>query len=238
MCTVTYVPTVEGFVFTSNRDEDPKRSASRIVEDQRGELTIFFPQDVEAHGTWIAYSDDDQFVCILNGAFVPHQRKKQYAMSRGMMALAYFDYKDAESFLNQFNFDGMEPFTMILYHQGDFREIKWDESDLHVRQLSTTDVYLWSSATLYTHDWWVSRSVEFQEFIARQTPDQLGIMDYHKKQLPFTIASLQALLNTTEPLTNVPVTTTSVSSIEKTDQGYAFRFQRTDGRLKLTSKTF
>ena len=38
---------------------------------------------------------------------MPHQRK-QYAMSRGMMALAYFDYKDAESFLNQFNFDEME----------------------------------------------------------------------------------------------------------------------------------
>ena len=76
---------------------------------------------------------------------------------------------------------------MILYHQGDFREIKWDESDLHVRQLSTTDVYLWSSATLYTHDWWVSRSVEFQEFIARQTPDQLGIMDYHKSSCLSTL---------------------------------------------------
>ena len=81
MCTVTYVPTAKGSVFTSNRDEDPKRSASKIVEDLRGELTIFFPQDEEAHGTWIAYSNHDQFVCILNGAFVPHQRKKQYAMS-------------------------------------------------------------------------------------------------------------------------------------------------------------
>ena len=58
------------------------------------------------------------------------------------MALAFFDYADIENFLNDFNFDGMEPFTMILYHQGDFRELKWDEANLHVRTLSTDEVYL------------------------------------------------------------------------------------------------
>ena len=41
-------------MFTSNRDEDPKRSASRIVEDKRGETTVYFPQDEEAHRSWIA----------------------------------------------------------------------------------------------------------------------------------------------------------------------------------------
>ena len=238
MCTVTYVPTKKGFVFTSNRDEDPKRSASRIVEDKRGETTVYFPQDEEAHGSWIAYSNQDQFICILNGAFEPHQRKSRYTMSRGIMALAFFDYADIENFLNDFNFDGMEPFTMILFHQGDFRELKWDEVNLHVRTLSTDEVYLWSSATLYTKDWWVDRSVRFQEFVSRQSPDQVGIMHYHKEELPFSIKALQERLNTTAPLTNVPVKTTSVSSIEKTSSGFNFQFHRTDDRLKLSKKTY
>ena len=238
MCTVTYVPTQGGFIFTTNRDEDPKRSANRIVEDERGGSRVYFPQDEGAHGSWIAYSNNDQFVCILNGAFEPHQRKAKYTMSRGMMALAFFDYTDVESFLTVFNFEGMEPFTMILYHQGDFRELKWDESDLHVRKLSTTAVHLWSSATLYTHDWWVDRSVGFQEYISRQAPDQVGIMHYHKTELAFSIKALQERLNTTAPLTNVPVKTTSVSSIEKNEKGYSFQFHRTDDRLKLSTTTY
>ncbi len=40
MCTVTYVPVEGGFVFTSNRDEDPKRSAHKIIEDTRERLQL------------------------------------------------------------------------------------------------------------------------------------------------------------------------------------------------------
>ena len=83
MCTVTFVPTASGFVFTSNRDEDPKRAATQLVEERRGDLLVTFPQDAAAKGTWIAFSDKDQFSCILNGAFEPHQRRENYSMSRG-----------------------------------------------------------------------------------------------------------------------------------------------------------
>ena len=42
MCTVTFVPTKEGFVFSSNRDEDPQRAAHNVVEDTRGDLRSIF----------------------------------------------------------------------------------------------------------------------------------------------------------------------------------------------------
>ena len=90
----------------------------------------------------------------------------------------------------------------------------------------------------FTKDWWVDRSVRFQEFVSRQSPDQVGIMHYHKEELPFSIKALQERLNTTAPLTNVPVKTTSVSSIEKTSSGFNFQFHRTDDRLKLSKKTY
>lgn len=238
MCTVTFVPTKEGFVFTSNRDEDPKRAAHNIIESERGELKVYFPQDEGASGTWFAYSNTDQFACVLNGAFEPHQRKADYTMSRGIMALAYFDYTSIEEFIGEFNFEGMEPFTLILYNKGDFKELKWDEVELHVRTLSTQDVHLWSSCTLYNQDWWIERSVNFKEFVARQQPDQVGIMHYHKTELPFKAEALQARLGSAKPLVNVPVETTSVSSLQQSEEGFKFYFHRTDDQVKLYKSTF
>ena len=237
MCTVTFVPTEEGFVFSSNRDEDPQRAAQNVVEDERGDLKVYFPQDKGASGTWFAYSNADQFACVLNGAFEPHQRKEFYTMSRGIMALAYFDYATIDEFINTFNFEGMEPFTLILYNKGDFKELKWDEVELHVRSLSVQDIHLWSSATLYNQEWWLDRSVNFKEFVARKQPDQVGIMDYHKTVLPFVPEALQALLGSSSPLTNLPVKTTSVSSLERTSLGFKFHFHRTDGQVKLFKST-
>ena len=237
MCTVTFIPTKEGFVFSSNRDEDPQRAAQNLVEDERGDLKVYFPQDKGASGTWFAYSNADQFACVLNGAFEPHQRKEFYTMSRGIMALAYFDYTTIDEFIHAFNFEGMEPFTLILYNKGDFKELKWDEVELHVRSLSVQDIHLWSSATLYNQEWWLDRSVNFKEFVARKQPNQVGIMDYHKTVLPFVPEALQALLGSSSPLTNLPVKTTSVSSLEKTSLGFKFHFHRTDGQVKLFKST-
>lgn len=238
MCTVTFVPTANGFVFTSNRDEDPKRAATQIVEERRGDLLVSFPQDAEAKGTWIAFSDKDQFACILNGAFVPHQRKENYSMSRGAMALAYFDYASIDAFMDAFNFEGMEPFTLLLYNAGDFCDLKWDETDLHVRKLSTNDIHLWSSSTLYSQEWWLDRTLRFKEFVARQRPDQKEIMHFHANELPFVPEALQALIGSVKPLTNIPVETTSVTSIAKHKRGYDFHFQRTDGKLTTHKSTY
>jgi uncharacterized protein with NRDE domain len=234
MCTVTFVPIKEGFVFSSNRDEDPKRAAQNVVVDERGDLKVYFPQDEGASGTWFAYSNADQFACVLNGAFEPHQRKEFYTISRGIMALTYFDYVTIDEFINEFNFEGMEPFTIILYNKGDFKELKWDELELHVRSLSLQNIHLWSSATLYNQEWWLDRSVNFKEFVARKQPDQVGIMDYHKTVLLFEPEALQALLGSQSPLTNLPVKTTSVSSLEKTSLGFKFKFHRTDDQVKLS----
>jgi hypothetical protein len=153
------------------------------------------------------------------------------------MALAYFDYNTIEDFLNEFDFEGMEPFTLILYNKGNFKELKWDEIQLHVRSLSVQDIHLWSSATLYNQEWWLNRSVNFKEFVARKQPDQVGIIGYHKSFLSFVPEALQALLGSPSPLTNLPVKTTSVSSLEKASLGFKFHFHRTDGQVKLFKST-
>ena len=238
MCTVTFVPTPSGFVFTSNRDEDPARSATQLVETKQNKQTIYYPQDKTAKGSWIAFSDANRFVCVLNGAFIPHQRKKSYRMSRGRMALAFFDYLSINAFLDTFEFEGIEAFTLLVYRAGDFREIKWDEESLHVRSLDTSSVHLWSSCTLYTQEWWLDRSIGFNEYIARQQPNQKEIMEYHKENLLFVHSALEARMETTLPLDAITLKTTSISSIERGEKGFSFHFHRTDGSLTLSASTF
>lgn len=234
MCTVSFVPTKEGFVFSSNRDEDVSRAANRLVEQVNESFTLYYPQDELAKGSWIAFSNTNRFVCILNGAFKTHQRKETYSMSRGIMALSFFDYPSISKFIESFEFNGMEPFTLILFDDNEFSELRWDENELHHKKLALDEVHLWSSFTLYTTQWWDKRSVEFADFVAQKSPTQQDIIKYHRNKLAFEPLALQDRIGVSEPLKGLRIETTSVSSIAQYKKGFSFQFQRMDDSIKLT----
>lgn len=170
MCTVTYLPIEhQQFLFTSNRDESPQRAANSIQRSiiSNGK-TLLYPQDRQAKGTWIAISDTGQLVCILNGAFVRHQRRASYRMSRGLMALQFFDHQDAPHFFAAFDFMDIEPFTMIIYDQGLLYDLHWDEADPHVRPLDPAASHIWSSCTLYTPELQAKREQWFADWQRQQ----------------------------------------------------------------------
>lgn len=224
MCTVTYVPTANGFVFSSNRDEAPDRAAHSLLEEANGEQTLYYPQDEGAKGTWFAMSSDQRFACILNGAFVPHQRKERYRLSRGKMCLAFFASKNIDAFLSNFAFEGMEPFTFLVYQEGDFREIRWDEQQLHVTALDPAATHLWSSSTLYPLSWWKKRQEDFRIF-TKKSPSQRQIVKYHKEELPFTPLALQQLYGTDSSFDDLPLATISVSSIAVDGPDWSLDFE-------------
>lgn len=223
MCTVSFVPQKEGFVFTSNRDEDSARAATQLIEKQLGSTKVYYMEDPLAKGTWYAFSAQ-RFVCVLNGAFVPHQRKEKYSMSRGAMVLESFKYSTLAAFQENFSFDGIEPFTLVLYNKGDFQEWIWDEKELHVKALSTKAVHLWSSSTLYTRKRWENRRRELMSWnpIGKS---QSEIMLYHKEKMPFSLENLVERMGGNVVPTNVPLQTTSVSSIQGTSDEFIFVFQ-------------
>ena len=58
MCTVSFIPFPdERFIFTSNRDENPKRAATALHELEVEGKTLFFPQDEQAKGSWFVFSN-------------------------------------------------------------------------------------------------------------------------------------------------------------------------------------
>ena len=127
MCTVTYIPQGKNeFILTQNRDESPNRPADILVKANRNGKEILFPQDAGAGGTWIAISDSNQLIAVLNGAFSKHSHEPPYRKSRGIMALEFFDFSDAEHFFRAFDFEGIEPFTMVIYDDGKLFDFRWD----------------------------------------------------------------------------------------------------------------
>ena len=221
MCTVTYVPLGnKNFIFTSNRDESPMRGAQEVIEEKLFNKELLFPRDVKAKGTWISVSNTNQLICILNGAFEKHKRKPSYRMSRGIMALDFFKYKNAEEFFEKFQFEGMEAFTMIIFDDEKLYEFRWDESKKHIKNLDVKINHIWSSCTLYTEEWQSKRRSWFKEW-SGNTKDihQTSILDFHKNGGEGNL-SYDNVMNR-----DGIIQTVSITSIIKERESFAMRYE-------------
>jgi len=233
MCTVSFIPFPdERFIFTSNRDENPKRAATALHELDIEGKTLFFPQDAQAKGSWFVFSNTNQFVCVLNGAFEPHLSEGSYRLSRGKMALQFFEYADHRDFINMFEFEGMEPFTFIVFDQGTLIELRWDEKELHEKMLSITLVHLWSSATLYPSSWQKKRYTLLEAWTLQKERTQAEVMDFQLSEFPFERSALVAIYGDRVP-DDVPVETLSVSSIRGTKNNFEFQYKRKDASAQF-----
>lgn len=229
MCTVTYLPTEDnGFLFTSNRDEFINRSASDLVLEKRFGKRLIYPQDKLAKGSWIAMSDRDQLVCILNGAYIKHHHSPPYRRSRGLMALDFFEYEDAADFFHRYDFYGIEPFTMIIYDRGKLFDFRWDESKKHINQMDITESHIWASCTLYSEEWQIKRVQWFEKWQSKNPkPTLKNVLDFHTNagegDLEYDIVMNKSDI----------VKTTSITSISKTKDELDLRFESLmDGKIK------
>lgn len=221
MCTVTYIPIEKNnFIFTSNRDEAPKRSATGMVVKKLDGKALLYPQDALANGTWISISDRNQLVCILNGAFTKHQHRPPYRLSRGIMALEFFNYPTANDFFEKFDFKGIEPFTMIIFDDGKLYEFRWDEKEKYIAQLDISKQYIWASSTLYSEEWQAKRKEWFEDW-KKENPEisQSTILDFHKNGGEGN-SKFDVVMNWDNK-----VRTTSITSILKNEKQMSMRYE-------------
>ncbi len=182
MCTVTYLPiSDDAFLLSSNRDESKLRSAYQPRIEEKKDYQLLYPQDPKAGGTWICVSSNGKLVCLLNGAFENHSRKPPYRRSRGLVVKDYFEYRNFSHFINDYNFKGIEPFTMVIYDNGQLFELRWNASVKFVRYLDKQQPYIWSSSTLYTKEWRTQRANWFKEWLKEKKEYQQNeIIEFHK----------------------------------------------------------
>lgn len=181
MCTLTYLPLDGGFTFTHNRDERQDRPTSEQFQVlERAGAKIYFPKDLEANGTWIAYSDSGRAIALLNGGKEIHKRKDSYRHSRGLVVLDNFNYTDQKDFYQNYNFEDIEPFTLIIRDDAGLWKITHSEDGTTIDQLDEATTGIWSSATLYSKEVRNRRKEWFHSwFKSEKNPNPESARQFH-----------------------------------------------------------
>jgi hypothetical protein len=183
MCTLTYIPLEnENFIFTTNRDESPDRNALAPDIYMHNNMPYLYPKDTFGKGTWMLCSVE-YCICLLNGAFQKHTYNPPYKKSRGVVVLDYSTYKNTVDFILNFDFKGIEPFTMVIVsciNKLKVEEIRWDSSSIHYQKLDSNKPNIWSSSTLYNAEAKQLRKKWFNNWNKNKDYSANRVMDFHK----------------------------------------------------------
>lgn len=182
MCTVTFIAKGnDGFILTSNRDEMPERSTLSPQEYSEDNVKLVYPKDKVAGGTWIGLSEKNRLINLLNGAFVPHKRKPNYRMSRGVVVKKLLIVEDVIKEIKEFNFEGIEPFTIILVDWSfglKLYQLVWDEEKKHFKELDLSN-HIWSSSPLYSEEMKFKREEWLRDFLDKKTATAENLWEFH-----------------------------------------------------------
>ncbi|NGX83665.1 NRDE family protein [Aequorivita sp. KMM 9714] len=184
MCTITFTPiSNHGFILTSNRDEAPGRETLPPEIYNEDGVKLLYPKDAVAGGTWIGVSDRKRVASLMNGGFVAHEPKQSYRKSRGVVLKDILRSNDLKSEIEQYNFQDIEPFTVILVDWNDgvrLFKLVWDGEKYHFSEEPLAP-QIWSSSPLYPEVLKKKREKWFSEFLfetIRPTEDEL--LNFHK----------------------------------------------------------
>ena len=198
MCSLSYLPSKEGFILSHNRDELPQRESSSTIKEGPD---FYFPQDLKAGGTWMGAHKSGWSACLLNGGSVPYLRKLPYAESRGTVILRFLEEPSLEHFQKQ-SWEGLEPFTLILARANELWQLHHDPHGNNWQKLNPEEAHFWSSTKLYHPNIRAAREARFRNWLTEsQTIDRKSIQDFHlDTQLSPTKGGLRldedSLLNT------------------------------------------
>ena len=183
MCTLTYIP-ISGseFLITHNRDENPLRKAKRPKKIYYKSVEAEFPIDIQSGGTWI-YKTNSRVACILNGGYIRHEGKPVYRKSRGLVLKQSIANHDSSVFIDQYDFNGIEPFTLIFFElkKKTILQLVWDGEQKHISDLSPKQTHIWSSATLYDSKVQQKRKQYFYYWLENNLPCK--IYEFHKNEI-------------------------------------------------------
>lgn len=222
MCTVTYLPLGDNdFILTSNRDESPMRKTISPTKYRENGVSLLYPKDELAGGTWIGLSEKNRLACLLNGGFEKHQRNEYYKMSRGIIVKSLLTSDDAVDFVTNFDFDGVEPFTIVLVDWNNelkTYELVWDGTQKHFTELAQ-ESKIWSSSTLYDDEMKQLRKDWFADWLLNQDSfSEKEILKFHEDETKGTSeTSLKMKRNFVE--------TVSISLVKKENNNVSFSYK-------------
>jgi len=98
--------------------------------------------------------------------------------------LDVFGFPDINTFYHDYSFAGIEPFTLVAVDTKMGRrlqELRWDGEHAFLRELTTDQAQIWSSATLYPQQVRQKRKEWFRQFLSEKPfPTQEEILAFHQ----------------------------------------------------------
>lgn len=181
MCTVSYIPSKHGIIITSNRDEKIVRQTALPPQlFTMPSQHLMYPVDTISNGTWFIINNKGSVGVLLNGAFEPHIVQQQYSMSRGKILPIIFKAEHPIEALSSFNFNGIENCTILLYHENELHEFRWNGEQLFSKNLNISQPHIYSSVTLYNQQMIEQREAWLNEFLTQfPHPKQTNAIHFH-----------------------------------------------------------
>lgn len=222
MCTITFTPiSNHGFILTSNRDEAPGRETLPPEIYNEDGVKLLYPKDAVAGGTWIGVSDRKRVASLMNGGFVAHEPKQSYRKSRGVVLKDILRSNDLKSEIEQYNFQDIEPFTVILVDWNDgvgLFKLVWDGEKYHFSEEPLAP-QIWSSSPLYPEVLKIKREKWFSEFLFKTIrPSEDELLNFHK-------TSGVGDCNSSLVMNREYVKTKSITQIVKNNDAISMRYE-------------
>ncbi len=167
MCTVSFVPSNDKIIITSNRDEAVIRTAIPPETYLLNGKKITFPKDPKAGGTWYALAENGTLLVLLNGAEEKHKHQPPYSRSRGLIVLEMLSIDSPRKHWNAIDLENVEPFTLVLFQDSALFQLRWNGNSKNCVDLDASKNYIWSSSTLYSKEIREQRSQWFFEFMKK-----------------------------------------------------------------------
>ncbi|WP_010135567.1 NRDE family protein [Ochrovirga pacifica] len=236
MCTVTFVPTQNGFVFASNRDEQPNRPTLAPDFYLHNTKVLLYPKDTVAGGTWLGLSSKQRLVCLLNGGDVYHNPRVKFPKSRGEVVRQALLQTDINQALSGLALNQVAPFTLVVVDWNlelSLKEWIWEKGVLTERRLDETQSKIWSSSTLYTSEEKELRKQWLQNINFSKHQEVFGnLLNFHQNETLGTTSIAPKMKRDM-------VQTVSTSIIQKNEKGLQFDYyDYANGKQKRLANVF
>jgi uncharacterized protein with NRDE domain len=208
MCTITYLPTPNGYITTQNRDESPLRERAVFpVRQSTSNSEIVFPKDPEGQGSWFVANKNGETLCIMNSVFHFDKTSADFKHSRGLVPFHYLQFNSVDQFKNNYEFDGIQGFTLVICAQTVIHEIEWDEKKV-VHNKFEPKPLIFQSNPLYNPNQKKKRAQWFEYWLRDNPTDE--ILNFHTLQ--FEENKAESILMDREVVKTVSVVSREFSS--------------------------
>lgn len=183
MCTLSFIyKGNNNFLLTSSRDEAVNRRTVPPKLYQEEGVSMLYPKDELAGGTWVGVSSRNRLLCLLNGAYVKHTRKEFYRKSRGLIVKELLCVPKLTETVKSYNLNDIEPFTLVLIdweQQLSLTELVWDGKQKQVTRLPL-ESKIWSSSSLYNKEMKLLREQWFVDFLSQNGTSKEELFYFHE----------------------------------------------------------